>query len=135
MAELKTKPTNDSVYEFLATVPDENQRADAITIDKMMQRATSKNGIMWGTSIIGYGDLHYKSPATGREGDWFKIGFSPRKGKTTLYLGFDVSKYSELLEKLGPHSIGKGCLYIKRLSDIDTNVLNEIIVTAAKAEL
>jgi hypothetical protein len=135
MAELKTKPTNDSVYEFLAAVTDENQRADAIVIDEMMQKATGKNGIMWGTSIIGYGDLHYKSPATGREGDWFKIGFSPRKGKTTLYLGFDVSKYNKLLEKLGPHSIGKGCLYIKRLSDIDTNVLNEIIVTATKAEL
>lgn len=130
MAELKTKPTSNSVPAFIANIPDTTQRQDALEIDAIMQRVTGTSGVMWGSSIIGYADLHYKSPATGREGDWFKVGFSPRKGKTTLYLGFDVSKFQTLLDKLGPHSIGKGCLYIKRLNDVDKSVLEQIIKAA-----
>lgn len=126
-AEIKTKETDASVEEFLNKT-DEGQRADSIKIIEMMKRATGDEPKMWGTSIIGFGSKVYTSPATGREVDWMKIGFSPRKGNLSLYvLHHGSAKQQALLEKLGKHKTGKGCLYIKRLSDVDEKVLEKII--------
>lgn len=128
MAELKTKPTDESVNAFLASIPDENRRQDCYTIVELMKKVTGEEPKMWGEAIVGFGDQHYKY-ASGREGDWFVTGFSPRKQNLTLYL----SSYSldtrqdDLLTRLGKHKTGKGCLYIKRLSDLDLAVLEELI--------
>lgn len=132
LVEIKTKPTANSVAEFLNNVEDARKRADSDTILEMMEKATKEKPRMWGTSIIGFGAIRYKSPATGREVDWFKIGFSPRKANITIYLGLDIKKYSALLEKLGKHKAGVGCLYINKLRDIDIKVLEKIIAAAIK---
>ncbi len=132
LVEIKTKPTANSVAEFLNNVEDARKRADSDTILEMMEKATKEKPRMWGTSIIGFGEIRYKSPATGREVDWFKIGFSPRKANITIYLGLDIKKYSALLEKLGKHKAGVGCLYINKLRDIDIKVLEKIIAAAIK---
>ena len=128
-AEIKTKKTDASVEKFLNDVPDEEQRADAFKVLDMMKRITGEEPKMWGTSIVGFGELTYKSPATGREVDWMKIGFSPRKGNLSLYVLNQSSKQGELVEKLGKHKTGKGCLYIKRLSDVDNEVLKQVITS------
>ena len=136
MAELKTKLNNASVDKFLESVKDEQTRADCFQILEMMKKATKAEPKMWGTSIIGFGNYRYKY-ASGREGDWFKIGFSPRKQNLTLYgiwghsLG-GSNEDTELLQKLGKHSLGGGCLYIKKLADVDLKVLKELITKAAK---
>lgn len=132
LVEIKTKPTANSVAEFLNNVEDARKRADSDTILEMMEKATKEKPRIWGTSIIGFGEIRYKSPATGREVDWFKIGFSPRKANITIYLGLDIKKYSALLEKLGKHKAGVGCLYINKLRDIDIKVLEKIIAAAIK---
>lgn len=131
MAELKTKLNHASVDKFLKGVKDEPTRADCYQILEIMKKATKAEPKMWGTSIVGFGNYHYKSKS-GREGDWFVTGFSPRKQNITLYLmgGFDGSE--ELLAKLGKHSLGKGCLYIKKLEDVNFKVLNKLITTSAK---
>lgn len=123
MAELKTKPTKASVAEFLASIDPERQ-ADCKALVKMMQRATGSKPKMWGDAIIGFGDFRYKY-ATGREADWFQLGFSPRKSNLTLYLlgGLDP----ERLKKLGKHKRGKGCLYINKLADIDREALADLL--------
>src|SRR5574341_1663746 len=126
MAELKTKLNDTSVDEFLQTVKDEGTRADCYQILEMMQKATKAQPKMWGTSIIGFGQQHYKYES-GREGDWFVTGFSPRKQNLTLYIGSGFQGYEELLGQLGKHSLGKGCLYIKKLADVDTKVLKKLI--------
>ena len=131
MAELKTKKTSDSVPAFLAKIEDEEARKDSRTLVRLMEEATGAKARMWGTSIVGFGDYRYKSPATGREGDWFQVGFSPRKGMLSLYLMFGVQNHGDLLEKLGKHKTGKGCLYIKRLSDVDGAVLKKLIRSSA----
>ena len=132
MAELKTQKTESSVSEFLDAIPDEGQRKDSKALSKMMSRITGDKPKMWGSSIVGFGDFHYRS-AAGSEGDWFKVGFSPRKQNLTLYLSLtDVaSEYDAFLDRLGKHSTGKSCLYIKRLEDVDQQVLEEIITEAA----
>src|SRR6476660_6264072 len=124
MAELKTQVTKASVDKFLQGIRDEKKREDCYQILKIMKRATKSEPKMWGPSIIGFGDYHYKY-ASGRENDWFMMGFSPRVQNITLYAmgGFDI----ELLKKLGRHKTGKGCLYINKLSDVDTRVLKKII--------
>lgn len=127
MAELKTKPTEDSVDTFLATVADEEKRRDSLALVDLMSAATGAKPVLWGSSIIGFGDYHYRSPATGREGDWFVMGFSPRKQALTLYLMAGLNPIRDLLDRLGPHKTGKGCLYIKRLRDVDSQVLAELI--------
>ncbi len=132
MAEIKTKPTSESVEYFLHKVENEQKRRDSFFILEMMKKASEEEPKMWGTSIIGFGNMRYKSPNTGREVDWFIIGFSPRKANISLYLGLDIQQYAGSLEKLGKYKTGVGCLYVNKLSDVDTNVLNEIIVTAAK---
>jgi hypothetical protein len=129
MAELKTKVTKVSVDKFLQGIKDEKRREDCYRILKMMKKATKAEPKMWGTSIIGFGDHHYVY-ASGREGDWFIAGFSPRVQNLTLYMmgGFD----QELMKKLGKYKTGKGCLYINKLEDVDTRVLDKLITTSVK---
>ncbi len=126
MAELKTKKTAASVSAFLRSVADPQQRQDALRVSRLMQEITGAPAKMWGTSIIGFGAYRCKYPS-GRELDWFLTGFSPRKGKLTLYVmpGFD--QYGPLLTRLGKHKTGKGCLYIKRLEDVDLPTLRELV--------
>ena len=131
-AEIKTKETDASVDEFLNGVADEQQREDSYKVLEMMRRATGDEPKMWGAAIIGFGNRVYTSPATGREVDWMKIGFSPRKGNLTLYVLNNSEKQEPLLENLGKHKRGKGCLYVKRLSDVDEKVLEKLIATACK---
>ncbi len=131
-AEIKTKETDASVDEFLDGVEDE-QRADAYTILEIMKRITGEDAKMWGSAIVGFGNEVYRSPATGREVDWMKIGFSPRKAALTLYvLHRGAAGQAALLEKLGKHKTGKGCLYIKRLSDVDGKILEKVISNACR---
>jgi len=129
MAELKTKKQNTGVKEFLASIPDEETRKDCQTLADVMSKITGDSGDMWGTSIVGFGTYHYKY-STGREADWLRMGFSPRKVNLTIYImsGFEDKK--DLLAKLGPHSLGKGCLYLKHLRDIDFKVLESILQRA-----
>jgi hypothetical protein len=126
MAELKTRPTKQSVTAFLKTVTDDQKREDAGVVIEIMRAATKTDPVMWGTSIIGFGTYHYKY-AGGREGDWPIVGLSPRKQNLVLYImpGFD--EYGDLLAKLGKHTTGASCLYIKRLSDIDLPTLKAIV--------
>jgi Domain of unknown function (DU1801) len=130
LAEIKTKPTALSVEGFINTVSDEAQRADSFTILSLMEKASGEKPKMWGASMVGFGDLRYKSPATGREVDWFKIGFSPRKANLSLHLCLNIQDYAAVLEKLGKHKTGKGCLYINKLADVDLNVLENLMKEA-----
>jgi hypothetical protein len=132
VVEIKTKETSASVADFINSVSDEAKRKDSYTILNLMQKATKEKPKMWGSSIIGFGIKRYKSPATGREVDWFKIGFSPRKANLSLHLVLDLKKYADKLQKLGKHKTGSGCLYINKLADVDLKVLEELIVAAAK---
>ena len=131
-AELKTKVNDASVTKFLKSVDDEQKQKDCFEIVQMMKQATKAEPKMWGSSIIGFGSRRYKY-ASGREGDWMQIGFSPRKQNITLYLMLGSGRHTDLLKKLGKHSTGKGCLYIKRLSDVDIRVLKEMIKESVKA--
>jgi hypothetical protein len=125
-SENKTVPTNISVKDYLSGIKDELQRKDAQELAHLMEEITGKPAVMWGGSIIGFDQVHYKY-ASGREGDMGAIGFAPRKSNLTIYLVDGTSKYVTLLNKLGPHKTGKVCLYIKRLSDIDQTILEELI--------
>jgi hypothetical protein len=131
MAELKTKKNKASVEKFLNSVKDEKKREDSFKILKLMKQITKAEPEMWGTSIIGFGSYHYKY-ASGREGDWFLTGFSPRKQSLTLYLMTYLEKNKEILKKLGKYKTGKGCLYINKLEDVDLKVLKELITTSIK---
>ena len=126
MTESKTKSTVQSVEEFLNAIPDEQKRADAVALAKLIKQVTRLEPTMWGGSIVGYGSYHYKY-ASGREGDSCLVGFSPRKQNFTLYLMLGVADYSDLLDKLGKHKTGKGCLYINTLADVDVPTLKELI--------
>jgi hypothetical protein len=131
MAELKTKPTTASVSEFLNAIDDDERRKDCQTVAKIMEKATGAKPKMWGPSIIGFGDHHYKYES-GRELDWFLTGFSPRKKDLTLYImpGFD--RYDDLMSSLGKYRTGKSCLYIKRLADVDLKVLETLVSDSVK---
>jgi hypothetical protein len=131
-AVIKTTVNDASVEKFLNGVADEQKRADAIKVLELMTRVTSEKPRMWGASIVGFGEKTYKSPATGREVDWLKIGFSPRKANLTLYVLTEKIKGSGMLEKLGPHTTGVGCLYVKRLSDVDEKVLTKLVQASYK---
>jgi hypothetical protein len=122
----KTQATPVDPTRFIAAVPDDKQRADAVTLDAMMTRLSGEPATMWGPSIIGYGRYHYRYDS-GREGEMCRIGFSPRKGQTVLYLVDGYDGKDAQLAALGKHKIGKACLYIKRLSDVDTGVLEAMI--------
>ena len=132
MAELKTKLNDSSVTEFLNGINDEEKRADSFEILKLMRQVTKEEPKMWGTSIIGFGHTHYIYES-GREGDWFITGFSPRKHNLTLYVMGSFAPHTELLEKLGKHKTGVGCLYINKLQDVDIKVLKELIKQSVKA--
>lgn len=127
MAEIKTKPTAASVEDFIRSVPDEQKRKDSFEILEMMKKASGEEPKIWGSSLIGFGHVRVKSPATGREVDWFRIGFSPRKANLSLYLTGDIKQHAAALEKLGKHKTGVGCLYINKLEDIDVEVLKGMI--------
>jgi len=134
MAELKTKASPASVEAFLNTIPDEQKRADCFTIMELMKNITGDKPKMWGSAIIGYCDVHLKY-ASGRQLDWFRIGFSPRKQNITLYIGATAESNAALLEKLGKHKTGKGCLYINKLADVDLKVLKQLIEAGLKQPL
>ena len=125
MAENKTKPTSKSVPEFLDQIADPKRRADCLTIAALMERLSGSKPKMWGDSIVGFGDYHY-TYASGREGDWFQVGFSPRKQNLTIYVMGYLEHLSDLLEGLGKYKHGKGCIYINKLEDIDMKVLENL---------
>ena len=125
MAELKTKRTDDDVAAFIASIEDDTTRADSEQLVELLAEVTGDSAAMWGKSIVGFGAYHYVYES-GREGDWFKVGFSPRKQSLTLYLMSGFEQYGQLLERLGKHTTGKSCLYVKRLADIDMDVLTEL---------
>ncbi|MEZ4828776.1 MAG: DUF1801 domain-containing protein [Bacteroidia bacterium] len=125
MAENKTKKTSQSVTEFLNAVEPEHRRQDCFTVLKMMETLTGQKPKMWGPAIVGFGDYHYKYES-GREGDFFRIGFSPRKQNLTLYIMAGFDRYEEIMERLGKYKTGKSCLYINKLTDIDMDVLKEL---------
>ena len=127
MAELKTKPTKVSVASFVAKIADERKRADAKALIAIMKDATKSEPVMWGSSIVGFGSYSY-AYASGQTGDWPIIGLSPRKQNLTVYIMPGFEEFGDLLGKLGPHTTGKSCLYIKRLSDIDVPTLKKLIV-------
>ncbi len=130
MAELKTKENDASVKEFLNSVTDEKKRQDSFTIMNLMQEVTGEEPRMWGDSIVGFGHYHYKY-ASGREGDWFLTGFSPRKQSLTLYIMSGFDKYDALMSKLGKFKTGKSCLYVKKMEDVDETVLRELVKQSA----
>ena len=134
LVEIKTKETNSSVEDYINGLKDEQQRKDSLKLIKLMQKASKEEPKMWGSAIIGFGIKRYKSPKTGREVDWFKIGFSPRKANLSLHLVFDMNAQADALTKLGKHKTGAGCLYIKKLDDVDMKILEELIILALKGK-
>ena len=131
MAELKTKITKASVKDFIAAVEDEEKRKDSKTLLKLFTDATKQKAALWGNNVIGFGVFSYKSERSSQAGDWFMTGFSPRKQDITVYIIPGTKKYPDLLKKLGKFKASAGsCLYIKRLSDINVDVLKELIIAA-----
>ena len=129
-AQIKTKPTELDVNIFIENITDEKKRKDSQLVLQLMQKITKEKPKIWGSSMIGFGDKRCKSPATGREVDWFTIGFSPRKANLSLHLVIDMKKHATLLNKLGKHKTGVGCLYINKLEDVDLKVLEKLIEAA-----
>ena len=132
LAEIKTKPTAASVEDFINSIPDEQKRKDSFVLLEMMKKASGEEPVLWSNSIIGFGNKRYKSPATGREVDWLRIGFSPRKANLSLYVSVGIQEHADALSKLGKHKTGVGCLYINKLEEVDLKVLQGIINTSAK---
>ena len=128
----KTCPTDADVSAFLQSVPDERRREDAKAVCRVMQEVTGEEPVLWGTSIVGFGSARLQY-ASGRELDWPLVGFSPRKAATTVYLMDGFEERGDLLARLGPHSIGKSCLYLKRLSEVDLDVLRELIAESVRS--
>jgi hypothetical protein len=126
----KTQPTDASVAAFVAGIADERQRADSERLIAVMSDVTGEPATMWGPSIIGFGSYHYRY-ASGREGDAPLVGFSPRRSALTLYASADDDVRAKLLARLGPHKVGKGCVYVKRLSDVDEQALADLIRAGA----
>lgn len=126
MATLKTQPTRKSVSAFLAAINDPARRADCRAVMRLMREITGARPRMWGPSIVGYGRYHYRYQS-GREGDWFLTGFSPRAQSLTLYIMSGFSRYGPLMKRLGKYKTGSSCLYINRLADVDLAVLQELI--------
>ena len=133
LAEIKTKPTSANVEDFINNIKDEQKRKDSFVLLEMMKKASGEEPVLWSSSIIGFGIKRYKSPTTGREVDWLRIGFSPRKANLSLYLMVDIKEQAPALKKLGKHKTGKGCLYINKLEDIDIKVLKGMIEVSLKA--
>ena len=131
MTELKTKPTDKSVKEFLNKVENSRRRDDSFKVLTLMREITQEEPIMWGDSIVGFGSYHYKYPS-GREADWLAIGFSPRKQYLTIYIMDGFENYEDLLKKFGKYKLGKSCLYINKLEDVSIPVLKELISESVK---
>jgi len=130
MGEIKTKVTDDSVEDFLNSIESESKRQDGFKLLEIYSRLTGEPAKMWGTGMVGFGQYHYKSERSSQEGDWMLTGFSPRKQALTLYLMLGHGEYSDLLRRLGKHKLGKGCLYINKLTDVDQAVLEKLIATS-----
>lgn len=126
MAENKTKETNLSVDDFINSVEDENRRKDCLAVIQLMKKITQEEPKMWGTGMIGFGNYRYRYES-GREGEFFLTGFSPRKNNLTLYIHAGFDRYDDLMKKLGKVKCGKSCLYVNRLSDLNEEVLKELI--------
>ena len=135
LAKIKTQENSSSVEDFINKVPEEQKRKDSFVLLKLMEKATKEKPKMWGSSMIGFGNVRYKSPTSGREVDWFKIGFSPRKANLSLHLIFDMKAHADELKKLGKHKTGMGCLYINKLEDVDMKVLEVLINASAKRKV
>ncbi len=131
LVEIKTKPTALSVTAFIDSIANEQKRKDCYTLLQLMEKATKEKPQLWGNSMIGFGNRICKSPNTGREVAWFKMGFSPRKANLSLHLGLNMEKHATALAQLGKHKTGVGCLYINKLEDIDMKVLQKMIQLAA----
>ncbi len=131
MAELKTKETTESVSAFLNKITDEDRRRDCLAVVDIMRAVTKEEPRMWGPSIVGFGRYHYKYES-GREGDWMIVGFSPRKGDLTLYVGGVFDKFPDLMKNLGKYKTGKGCLYIKKVTDVDVKILRKLVTESVK---
>jgi hypothetical protein len=127
MAELKTKKNSASVTAFLKGIEPEQKRKDGLALLAMFKEVTGMKPVMWGSSIVGFGQYHYKSERSAQEGDWPLVGFSPRKQNLTLYVMPGFADYGPMLKKLGKHKTSVGCLYINKLEDVDTKVLRQII--------
>jgi Domain of unknown function (DU1801) len=130
MAELKTRRTKASVTAFLSAISDPDRRKDARALAALIRKVTGKAPAMWGPAIVGYGEMTYEG-SRGRTGVWFPVGFSPRKGALTLYLMGGLKAHAALLTQLGRHKVGGGCLYLRRLADVDTKVLSRLIARSA----
>lgn len=127
MAELKTKKSKASVAAFIAKIPDPKQRVDAKVLLALMKKATGEKPVLWGTSIVGFGEYHYESERSSQKGDWPLTAFSPRKGNLTVYIMPGFKEYSALLKKLGRHTHSVSCLYIKLLSDVHLPTLETLV--------
>ena len=132
LADNKTKPTTTSVEDFLNSITPEQKREDSFVLLEMMKKASKEEPILWSNSFIGFGIKRHKSPTTGREADWMRIGFAPRKTNLTLYFGSYVDAHAAALEKLGKYKAGMGCVYINKLADIDLKVLQGMIAAGCK---
>ena len=132
LVEIKTKPTVANVEDFINTVKDEQKRKDSFVLLEMMKKATGEEPVLWSSAIIGFGIKRYKSPTTGREVDWLRIGFAPRKANLSLYISVGIKEHAAALKKLGKHKTGVGCLYINKLEDIDLKVLKGMINASLK---
>lgn len=132
MAELKTKQNDRSVERFLESIEDDRQRQDARELCTLMADVTGEEPRMWGGNIVGFGSYHYRYES-GREGDWFLTGFSPRKQSLSLYIMAGFEQYEALMDRLGKHKTGKSCLYVKRLDDVDRGVLRLLIEASVRA--
>jgi len=128
---LKTQKNDAGVDKFLASISDEQKRTNCLSLLKLMKNLTGEPAVMWGKAIVGFGSFHYRGKTT--EGDWFHVGFSPRKQDLVLYLHCELEKQSALLEKLGKHKIGKSCLYLKKLEDAHLPTLKKLIKKAYKS--
>lgn len=127
LADNKTKPTAQSVEEFLNGIMPEQKRKDSLILYELMKEAIGEEPILWSNSFVGFGIKRHKSAATGREADWMRIGFAPRKANISIYFGNYIESHAEALEKLGKYKAGMGCLYINKLADVDMDVLKEMI--------
>lgn len=130
IANIKTRPTTANVADFIRQIQPEQQRADSLAIIAMMKKVSGEQPVLWGTSIIGFGHKRYKSPKTGREVGWLRMGFAPRKANLSLHPVIDMARHREALEKLGKFKTGVGCLYVTRLADVDLTQLKKIITAA-----
>ena len=132
LAENKTKPTTDSAVDFINNITNEQKRSDSLVLLEMMKKASKEEPVLWSNSFIGFGMKRHKSPTTGREADWMRIGFAPRKTNLSVYFGNYIVEHAAALEKLGKYKVGMGCLYINKLADIDLKVLKGMIEAGLK---